>query len=222
MKKQYYFVALLIIFPFLGNAQLSGAGLSGGGSFSTFDYTGDSQTSLDNGTKSGATGGIRLDFDLGSGDVLKFSPELFFVQNGSKDYYSSLGMLVNDLRSVTLNYIGLYLPLTVYLPLGGDEFYDKYHGVMIQARVFTDYAINGTIQGGYGGSVDFGDLLDRFDLGYSFEAGFAYEGLNIMLGYNKGIKDIEFNDSIASGSEGQSIINNRGLTLQIGYIGKIE
>lgn len=206
-------------------SQLSGIGVGGGGAFSNFKY-GEQVSSVDqfdNSPKGGGTGGIRFDFNLKS-DYLKLSPEFFVVQNGAKEYYNDFTTLQNDLisRKVSLDYLGLYLPLTFYLPLNDNI--ETYNGLLVQGRVFGDYVVNGQIRDDSMGSEDvkFKKKSDKFDYGYSFEAGFVMNGLKLMFGYNWGLKNIEFTNAIGDINSNNYLVNNKGFTIQVGYLLKIE
>lgn len=232
---KYYFTLIfpfvigLLFFPAGLQAQLSGIGIGGGGSFSTFDYGGqvNSINEFDSKNKGGGTGGIRLDFDLGS-DLLKLSPEFFIVQNGAKEYYTDFKMLQNELinREVALDYVGIYLPLTFYIPIddGFDITEGRYNGMLIQARLFGDYAIHTQINNELLGvsNVEFRSNEDKIDFGYAFEAGFVAQGMKFSFGYNWGIKNIEFYNALGDVDSGKYLINNKGFTIQIGYLHKIE
>lgn len=214
-----FIISIGFFLPIIAFGQLSGIGLNAGGSASTFDY--ENQTTNNNGFNSeaqvGGTGGVRLDFDLNS-DYVKVSPEFFIVQNGSKEYYQNFNSLSNSIieNRVSLNYVGLYLPITFYIPLGDD--YDNYNGILIQGRLFGDYAISGEIENSKDiTEVQFKKPSDQFDYGYSIEGGFVSNGIKISIGYNWGIKNIEFSNTLATLNSGNYLVNNRGLTLQIGY-----
>ena len=206
-------------------SQLSAIGVGGGGAFSNFKY-GEQISNVDqfdSTPKGGGTGGIRFDFDLGS-DYLKLSPEFFVVQNGAKEYYNDFNALQNDLinRKVSLDYLGIYLPLTFYLPLSDNT--ETYNGLLLQGRVFADYVVNGQIRDNVMGTEDvkFKRKSDKFDYGYSFEAGFVVNGLKLMFGYNWGIKNIEFSNAIGDINSGNYLINNKGFTIQLGYLINID
>ena len=224
-------IASLLIFllvTIVAFSQLSGVGIGGGGSFSTFNY-GDQISEVDmfgNDNKGGGTGGIRFDFDLGS-EYMKLSPELFIVQNGAKEFYRDFQFLQEDLinRKVSLDYIGLYLPFTLYLPIeNGSGITDAfYNGVLVQARLFADYAINAKIEDDFLGlnEIEFNGKSGRFDYGYSLEAGLVFQGMKFMIGYNWGIKNIEFNNVLGDADSENYLLNNKGLTIQLGYLQKI-
>lgn len=229
IKFNMNFILIFIIFPEALFGQLSGIGIGAGGSVSTFDY-GDQINSVqefDNNNKAGGTGGIRFDFDLGS-ESFKLSPEVFIVQNGSKEFYQDFSVLQNDLinRKVSLDYVGLYIPFTIYLPIddGTGITEDFYNGFLLQGRLFGDYVINGTIDNEILGEseVNFATNTDKIDYGYSFEAGFVIRGMKLMIGYNWGIKNIEFTNALGDVDSEDYLINNKGLTVQLGFIQKIS
>jgi hypothetical protein len=219
--------SLFCFVPFAANCQFSGFGLSGGGSFSNVEHTTQVTNSNINefnpNTRTGGTGGIRFDFNIDYDGITKFSPEIFIVQNGSKEFYRDFRVLNNDLinRKISLDYLGIYLPLTLYLPINDSN--DAYNGIFMQGKLFGDYAVNGTTNDSFLGQekIAFNNGFDRVDVGYSFEAGFISNGLTFLIGYNKGVKNIEFANSI--GAENQTFqINNKGLTIAIGFIQKIS
>lgn len=214
-----------LFLPIMAFCQLSGVGLNVGGAASTFEYGNqvNNVSEFDNGTHAGGTGGVRLDFDLNN-DYVKVSPEFFIVQNGSKEYYQTFNAVSNDLvtNKVSLNYVGLYLPITFYLPLGDDDY--SYNGILLQGRLFGDYAISGEIDNSKTGrsEVRFEKPMDKFDYGYSIEGGFVSNGIKISIGYNWGIKNIEFSNALGNVSADNYLINNRGLTLQVGYWQRLD
>lgn len=220
MKKNFKLFIMFLFVPISAFSQLTGVGVNTGGSFSTFEYGEqvNNVSQFDNGTQGGGTGGLRFDFDLNS-EFIKLSPEFFFVQNGSKEYYVDVNILLNDVikNTVSLNYIGLYVPITFYLPLADDG--DNYNGILIQGRLFADYAISGEVKNSALGSMDieFDKGTDKLDFGYSIEGGFVSNGLKLSLGYNWGVKNIEFTNAIGGLNSEDYLINNKGLTLQIGY-----
>ena len=94
-------IGLSFLITGMTSAQLSGFGVGLGASATTFE--GESMTSqnTNNGdgltdNKIGGTGGIRFDFDL-KNEVVKLSPEVFIIQNGSKEYYNSLNQFQDEL-----------------------------------------------------------------------------------------------------------------------------
>ena len=218
-------IVLLHVCPTKVIGQLSGVGVGAGGSFSSFEY-GDQINSVndfDDTNKGGGTGGIRFDFDL-AGESLKLSPEFFVVQNGSKEYYKDIQRVQRDLinRKVSLDYLGLYLPLTLYIPM--DDSDKAYNGMLIQGRGFIDYVVNGQIEDSKLGvsDVKFKSDKDKIDYGYSLEAGFIFQGMKLMIGYNWGIKNIEFSNALGDVNSDNYLINNKGFTIQVGYLQRIE
>lgn len=222
-------VALVLMAVCPVYSQFSGLGVSGGASLSSFDYGSTQMNSFqpeDGQTKGGGTGGIRFDFDLGT-DLFKLSPEFFIVQNGSKEYYHDFSFAQDLLsRQVNLDYVGLYLPLTLYIEMddgyASDEEY--FNGMLIQGRLFADYAINAEVNDKTLGPrpVEFESDFDKLDFGYSFEAGFVFQGFKLMMGYNWGVKNIEFSSSIGGASEENYLVNNKGFTIQVGYLQRFE
>ncbi len=234
---KFLFTVLFISFYFIGFAQLKGIGVNGGGSSSSFEHGNQVKqiNNFDTDSQQGGTGGIKLDFYLGESDVFSFSPEIFLVENGSDEYYKDLSILQNDLikRNVSLNYIGLYLPVAMYVAI--DEVFSNgeyvtdynYHGIIVQGKLFADYVIGGEIseRGTNTGTrlgtkeVNFEKPADKFDFGFSVEAGLAYMGWTIIFGYNWGVKNIKFENALGySRSSTDYLVNNKGLTLQMGYL----
>lgn len=171
----------------------------------------------DNKNKVGLTGGIKFDFPLGKSEVAKISPELFIIQNGSREYYNDLTVLQQDLfNQVSLDYVGIYLPIT----LATKDVFDM-GGVYVQGRIFADYAFGGQFANDLEGSskIEFVDPLDRADFGFSFSFGIVTQtGLGFMLGYNWGIKDIEFEGDLPNVGTENYLINTKGFTLQVGAV----
>lgn len=214
-------------------AQLKGIGVNGGGTSSSFEYGNQVKKidGFDNNDQQGGTGGLKLDFYLGDSDLFSFSPEIFIVQNGSDEYYQDFARLQNELikREVELDYVGLYLPFMMYIPIdeqfpNGEYATDyTYHGIILQAKFFADYVVGGEIsEKGLNSKtnlgrqeVNFDSTSDKIDFGFSGEAGFAYLGWTIIFGYNWGVKNIEFNNALGySGSSADYLINSKGLALQ--------
>lgn len=125
-----------------------------------------------------------------------------------------------------LDYIGLYLPLNIYIPLdNGQGITDyAYHGIMINASGFVDYVINASINNDLGGNneVAFRKNSDKVDFGFSINAGFVFNGMFLKFGYDQGIKNIEFYDALGDLDDEDYLINNKGFTLTAGYLYKIN
>jgi hypothetical protein len=205
-------------------SQFAGFGLSGGGSFAEMEHSDQVPTSVSNyqqDVKAGGTGGIKLDFDLGT-EYIKLTPEVFIIQNGSKEFYSDFNILQQDvLRRVNLDYVGLLLPINFYLPLNPMIAQHNYHGFMISARFYTDYTINGRFSGdSQGEEIEFKKSSDKIDFGFSVDGGFIVQNVALKFGYNWGIKDIEFNSNLDTSTNGNEtyLINNKGFTITIGFM----
>ncbi len=222
----------VILFCQMGQAQLSGFGIGAGGTASSFNYGNQVNSSndidnFDNGNKVGGTGGIQFDFDLGS-EFVKLSPELFIIQNGSKEFYNDFQRFQGDLieRSVNLDYFGFYLPVKFYAPIdnGSGLTEDYFNGLIAEISGFFDYAMNGTIVGtnSIDEKVSFAQGVDRFDLGFSLSGGIIMNGFFFKFGYQRGIKNIEFFNAVGGTDDQNYLINNRGLTLSIGFLQKIQ
>lgn len=214
-----FLLAFALLAPFLADAQaLSGIGASGGASFTNFeDLEEYASSDAENKDKLGGTAGIRLDF--GNGPI-KLSPEFFFIQNGAKEYTKSSGAFLKN--GISLNYGGMYLPLTIYINMGGDG--ENFNGIMLQGKGFADYAFGGTVndKNGKSGTVRFQQNKDRIDWGWGLEGGFIIKGVSLMLGYNYGLKNIEFSTDLQSGSGDDYLINNRGFTISVGYLANLN
>lgn len=210
-------------------AQLSGIGVGAGGSASTFEYGNQVSSIKDFGNeeKIGGTGGIKFDFDLGNENT-KFSPEVFIIQNGAKEYYQDFNQVQGDLinRRVSLDYFGLYLPFKLYLPidngLGNTDY--VYNGIVAEISGFLDYALNGTIIGEdkMEEKVAFASNSNKLDMGFSFSGGFVFNGVFMKFGYQKGIKNIEFNNALGDVDDQNYLINNKGFTLTVGFLQKLD
>ena len=188
-------------------------GVKFGGNASSFNNVNQiSMPDTEGKTKLGATGGINMDFAL-IGDWLSTSPELFFIQNGSKDYLQ-LDDLTKPSNIINMDYMGIRLPLKVNL---GE---DKMNGISIFSSLYADYTIDTSLDrldGIETGTIQFSDNMDKVDYGFSLGMEFVTNGLMIQLGYTKGVKDIEF--YLPEEANGNSyIINNNGLTIAVGYI----
>ena len=227
-----YFLTLALAFLLccqVASAQLSGFGIGAGGTASSFNYGNQVNSSpgiqnFNDNEKVGGTGGIQFDFDIAS-EFVKLSPELFIIQNGSREFYNDFQQFQGDLieRSINLDYVGFYLPLKLYAPI--DNGVDGYfNGLIAEVSGFFDYAINGTILGNNGidEKVSFAREADRFDLGFSLSGGIIMNGFFLKFGYQKGIKNIEFFNAIGDTDDQNYLINNRGFTLSIGFMQKLE
>ncbi len=217
-------ILLLHLSPLLAIGQMTGIGPSAGGAFSTFNYGNqvNNVNDFDYSDRGGGTGGIRFDFDLGT-KIAKLSPEIFIIQNGSREYYRDASILTDLIdRKVSLNYIGLYLPLTIYVPLGDDE--KAYNGLFLRGKGFADFAINGKVEqyNTKPADVNFKEPSDRFDFGYGVEGGFVLNGFAFMFGYNWGLKNIRFANALGGVDSSNYLINNKGATLTISYIAKLQ
>lgn len=212
--------------PLLSIAQFSGFGLAAGGTGSTFANTqqsliGTPNQTADQSNKFGGNGGIKLEWNLFGQDWIKLSPELYFQQKGSKEYYSDVQSLTNGLtdRSITLDYGGLLVPLKLDVPgvpvAGGD------YGTLLygQFNLYSDYSF--TARTSDGNTVDFQNNRNRVDMGYSAYAGIAVaQGVFLQFGYHRGLKNIKFytENSDTSQKNSSYLINNRNFSLSVVYI----
>lgn len=220
--------SLSLFLPLTTIAQLSGFGMNAGGSFSNFEYGNqvNSLNDFDTNTKQGFTGGLNFHYELGNENTL-FSPELFIIQNGSNEYYTDLLDFRNAVisRSISLDYVGIALPLSIFLPMDNpdDPYGDQYNGFMMQGKLYGDYAVSANIENALVSEpIEFQNSTDRIDLGYILEAGLVYQGFQILFGYNKGLKNIEFQEAAGSVNSDDFLINNKGFTVQIGFMSKLE
>jgi len=209
--------SVILFFGVLGqiNAQ-SLMGVRFGGNAAGFDH---SQQAMNLNTESdpkiGMTGGIKMDFDL-AGDWLSASPELFFIQNGSKEYLA-LDQLTNINNIINMDYVGMMLPLRINI---GE---DKLNGLALFGSFFADYTINATANETNGFAekeLAFNGMLDKIDFGYALGIEFVTNGFMIQVGYNKGLKNIQFYVPQANNDQ-TYLVNNKGLTLAVGYIAEL-
>lgn len=230
-----FFCTLLLSMAAVVNAQflsLSGIAPSGGGGLSSFDY-GKQIDSVDNFGESsspGLAGGLRFDFDILQVEQLKFSPEVFINQQGNNEFYTDVNVLAEDLikRTVNLDYIGVYVPLTFYLPMGHSQYGDvsefTYNGIIAQALFYADYVVNANFNERAPGlssseAIVFNKPGDKLDYGYSFKVGIINMGWQFMFGYSAGIKNIRFDNSLGfQANEEDYLVNNNGFTLTAGRV----
>ena len=201
------------------NAQLTGFSSTVGGTATGFNYNNQPNANslssdVDENNTLGGAGGIQLDFAIAESEFMKFSPEFFFMQNGAEEYYDNFNQLYQGLsRDLSLSYIGVYAPFKLDLMSEGT-------GMTAYASAFMDYAISGTINDGlYSSDIEFASPADRFDYGFTLGIGVASQGLLLDFGYQQGLQNIEFYNSI-SGSIGQGAyeVNNKGFYLKLGYV----
>lgn len=199
-------------------AQLVSITPKGGGSYTNFNTLSEpTYEDYESGGKIGGAAGLQFDIQIFNNESTRFSPELFFIQNGSKEaFYTQFGSFANDLvnRRVNLDYIGLQLPFEM------ESLDEMGNGAFFNASFFADFAVNGrTIKdNGDAIPIEFSSEFDKLDLGLSLNLGFVQNYYSIQLGYNYGLKDIEFADEISLSEGGTYLINNKGFTLQIAYI----
>jgi hypothetical protein len=190
-------------------------GISGGATAANFDY-GENIGNPDyaNEEKIGFNGGIKLNVELGKQKLFYITPELFINQNGTKDeYYTSFSTLVDSLAQnrVSLDYVGLYLPFKINLQS------KKGAGVYFMGSGYADYAIAARLNSNVaeGEKVEFESEKDKIDFGYRLCIGLMFEeSVGLEIGYNKGIKNIEFSTQVTN-SNTKYLINNRGLTISL-------
>jgi hypothetical protein len=193
-----------------------------GGSASDFNYQQNpSQGSDNNQPKPGFTGGIQLDIPVDSISkicLLRVAPELFFLQNGSNQYYSSGSTAVNDLLSnkFNFNYLGLYLPVKLNLrtPKSGVALFASAGG-------YFDYIVSSTLNGNdaTGNGIVFPGSGDKTDFGFRGAFGVSFpvsdKGTNLCLelGYSLGLNKIQF---YTNSNPAPYQVNNNCITLSVG------
>lgn len=229
MKVLYSILISCLLYYSQLSGQFTGLGINGGGNIASFDYQNGTQglSDFENSSKLGGAAGIKLDFNLSS-ENLKFTPEIFINQNGSKEFYTDLSLFQNDVisRTVSLDYIGAYLPLNLYIPLddgtGITDYY--YNGLFASASIYFDYVIGSDLSSDFHSKskLEFRNSSDKMDFGVALMAGFLYENMLIQFGYDHGIKNIEFADESGGQSNSLVLVNNRGFTLKVGYMYKLE
>lgn len=197
------------------NGQVSGMGITGGGNFANLKAP---ESNSDSNTNPGGGAGLRFDFNIVD-EFIKFSPEFFFQQKGSNDYIKN----IDDLQfgQISLSYLGIYLPVSLYVPMSEESEY-AYNGLFLQGKFYIDYSVAATqIKDSETRILQFASGGDKFDFGYSFEGGVIHNGLQLLIGYNQGIKNIDFIDSFGN-SEKEISAKNSGVYLSLGYAHKFE
>lgn len=234
MKKQplLVFISLFLCASLL--AQVSVQPLVGGTS-SSFDYNNDFEMnqavqSFDGENKGGFTGGIKVNIptnDLG----WHIAPELFFIQNGSKEFYNDIQNVVNDLisRKVSLDYVGIYLPMKYNL-LGQVISDDRdASGILIGVSLYAEYVVGGIIDDDNGKSlskINFVNGSDKLDFGGSAALEFifpvptntGYIPFSVGIGYDYGVNNINFFSELPNNADERYIVNNQGLNIKAGTL----
>lgn len=194
MKKFKLLITALFYFKIIV-ISAQGFGINAGGNFANLN----SEQAQGN-TNTGLNGGLRFDIPLVEGDEsspIRFSPEIFIKQSGSNEFISNFQSI--NYQNLDLTYIGLYLPITFGFGSNDENAnYHSYGGVFLQGSLFLDYAsgANKTVSG-FTDEITFSSGSDRLDFGFSFNVQFLMPGYGgIKLGYNYGLNNIKFIDSI--------------------------
>jgi hypothetical protein len=201
-----------------GQFRLKGLGAGLGGNRSEFEHTTTDIKPEKTDPRLGFNTGIEIDFGIAQ-DWLEFNPSFYFIQNGTKDYYSNLSQFIDSLAEnrVRFDYIGLALPLTAYIGFGEEKHYN-YNGISINGSFYVDYAFKASSESELGSTdeVEFNSGSDQFDYGLdaSFDMFFG-GGIQIRVGYRYGIQNIEFFNPASPGLK--QVVSNRGLYVSIGY-----
>jgi hypothetical protein len=221
MKQFINSLGLILLLPCLSFSQEPVLGVSTGGALSAFTYDDASTGTSEEGTrKLGFTGGIKLEYKLFHQKWIRFVPEIFAIQNGSKEFYADFSALANDVsRQVKLDYIGIYLPL--HITLFGEE---GRKGMFLFGGGYADYTFNAQLVNTFFGQTEESDLsfkkaTDKIDFGYHFGLGFTLDsGVHVQIGYCAGLKNIEFSTSLIQGRQDSYYVANNGVTLSFGFM----
>ncbi|HYE53772.1 MAG TPA: outer membrane beta-barrel protein [Chitinophagaceae bacterium] len=212
-RSAHLLICSLIIFPLFGQSQTR-VGISGGGTSANFEYPEQNQNAgYESEKKLGFNGGIKVDIPLVKSQMLKLTPELFINQNGAKDQYFTSWLAIRDSmvnNKISLDYIGIYFPVKFNLQAPDGA------GIFLTAAFYADYTISAKIASNQidGEDIEFKSEADKIDMGYRFSFGLMVsEGVGIEVGYNEGIKNIEFATKLNSNTT--QLVNNRGLTLSL-------
>lgn len=226
---------LFIYFSFfvsISFGQFSGIGANVGGNASEFvEEEAVGMTPNEQKNKYGANAGIKFEWNLFQKEWLKLSPELYFIQKGSKEFYSkqSLIQAITD-KSLNLDYSGICLPLkfefngnrSVYHPSYGyrDETFTWGY---FQANLYGDYTFSGATS--IGETIEFENTVGRIDYGFSVNAGIAVaNGVFVQVGYQRGLKNINFLTVDVQNNTGSInyLVQNKNFTVAIAYQLKID
>ena len=164
----------------------------------------------------------KLHINLGT-NMIRFSPELFFVQNGEQETYQNISNVGQSLveRKIRLNYAGINLPLSIFIPFAKGAV-DS--GIELFGSGFADYALDGTFTDGGGAEqpLDFGAALsNKIDWGFSAGAGIMFDGFVIRSGFDRGLNEINFITAANAGGTTQYNVKNSGFYATLGYIGTL-
>ena len=109
----------------------------------------------------------------------------------------------------------------IYGPMDEASEY-TYNGIILQGKFYFDYFLSGSqIKNGIPRDLAFSSNGDKFEYGYSLEAGFAKDGFQLLIGYNQGIKDFEITDAFAQHNSVFSV-TNKGLYISFGFATKLH
>lgn len=90
---------------------------------------------------------------------------MFFIQNGSKEFYNDIQNVVNDLisRKVSLDYVGVYVHMKYNLL--GENISDDATGILLGVSLYAEYVVGGVIDDDAKGlsKIDFVSGSDKLD-----------------------------------------------------------
>lgn len=214
--KSYITTILILITSTFISAQLNGVGFSLGGNSANLKAP-EEMDNFDSDSNLGGGGGLRLDYKI-MDEYVMFSPELFILEKGSDEFIDNLSDI--NLGQLNLTYFGMNLPISLYAPMGFES-EDVYNGVFLQGKFYFDYYLTGSqSMNSEERKIQFEGNGDKFEFGYTIEGGLIYQGLQILAGYNVGIKDFEIINAFDNSNTLYSV-NNKGLYFALGYVVKI-
>lgn len=217
MKKLLLTIPIWLLLHYSALCQLQGIGVSGGGNFANLKNP-DASSTYDSQSNLGLGGGLRFDYRMAD-EYVMFSPEVFILQKGSEEFVSNISEL--NLGQVDISYIGMNLPLMIYGPMDEASEY-SYNGIILQGKFYFDYFLSGSQKKeGISKELTFSSNGDKFEYGYALEAGFVVEGFQFSVGYNKGLKNFELEDTFAN-SETLFSVTNNGLFVSLGFVTKLH
>lgn len=228
--KHLYFTILLFCSN-ISFGQFSGFGFNAGGNGSTFvEEPQNNVNSNEQQNKIGGNVGIKLEWKLFQKDWLKLSPELYFIQKGSKEYLSKQGLIqaVNE-KKLNLDYSGICVPLkidfngkrNILTPQGYIR--DNFTWGYLQANFYADYTFGASST--LDEIVRFNSKVNRIDYGFVLNGAISIaNGVYLQVGYHRGVKNIEFltkNEQVPN-SDTNYIVQNKNFTVAIAYLMKIN
>ena len=185
--------------------------------------------SFDGENKGGFTGGIKVNVPT-NGFGWHIAPELFFIQNGSKEFYNDIQVVVNDLisRKVSLDYVGVYIPMKYNLL--GENISDDATGILLGVSLYAEYVVGGVIDDDAKGlsKINFVSGSDKLDFGGSAALEFIFpvpantqSGIipfSLGIGYDYGVNNINFFSELPNNADERYIVNNQGLNIKAGTL----